>query len=291
MCKDNLLKRARAKYLSINFAIKLRNGNPESPLRQSYLNTYHCLNNMIVDEDGYLKGKYCKNRWCAVCNRIRTGHLINSYEPELKKFKEPYFITLTRKTCLKSELENRMKEMQNCHRSMLRKYVRKEKKSIVGLRKSECTVRPGGRYHFHYHYLVDGQGAGDYLLNEWLDKNADSGIDGQDLRRANEGSIKELFKYFTKVTHKGELSNIKSLDWIFQKMRGKRVFQPFGGLKKVTEDIDQDLIKWEKLPLGKEGLEWRWREIDWISEHAECLTGYTPSEKLQEFFNRPTLQK
>ena len=68
--KDNksiLIKRARAKYFTLGLMFGLV--ELKSELKKSYWNTYYCAS--TIEHDGNkLKSKYCKNRWCLVCNRI-----------------------------------------------------------------------------------------------------------------------------------------------------------------------------------------------------------------------------
>ena len=56
----------------------------DSPLTKSYWNSFHC-SNIILQDGKTLTAKYCNNRWCTVCNRIRTGKLIKGYLPEFEK--------------------------------------------------------------------------------------------------------------------------------------------------------------------------------------------------------------
>jgi len=73
-----LLKRARAKYFSTPLAINL--AKLRSPLEKSYRNTVYC-SATLSQEDGKIVGSYCGNRWCMVCNRIRTARAIHRYLP------------------------------------------------------------------------------------------------------------------------------------------------------------------------------------------------------------------
>src|SRR5678815_2165989 len=60
----------------------------------SYRNTFYCAST-LEQADGKLTTRYCGNRWCAVCNRIRTGRAINAYGPELEAWTRKHFVTLT----------------------------------------------------------------------------------------------------------------------------------------------------------------------------------------------------
>lgn len=60
-------------------------GEPESV--QAYWNAYHCLNNVIV-ANGKMYGRYCKNRFCTICNAIRKADTINRYYPVISQWKD-----------------------------------------------------------------------------------------------------------------------------------------------------------------------------------------------------------
>ena len=49
---------------------------------KQYWQTYWCFNR-AVSVDGYLHGKYCKNRFCTLCQSIRKAVIINKYVPVL----------------------------------------------------------------------------------------------------------------------------------------------------------------------------------------------------------------
>ena len=83
---DSLKKRARAKYISRALVLELT--KLDSPLKKSYWNTWHC-SNILYQEGKKITTKYCNNRWCLVCNRIRTGKLIAGYLPVMKAMKQP----------------------------------------------------------------------------------------------------------------------------------------------------------------------------------------------------------
>ena len=89
---ERLQKRAKAKWFTMSYINDLIDLN--SPLKKSYTNTIYCCQTLHQKEDR-LVSKYCNNRWCLVCNRIRIGKAINGYMPELMKLEDPQFLTLT----------------------------------------------------------------------------------------------------------------------------------------------------------------------------------------------------
>lgn len=287
--KSVLLRRARAKFLSKALAKELLKANPKSKLFKSYRGTLSCSS--VLQQNGKkLTTVYCKNRWCAVCNRIRTAKLINGYSKQLEAFEEPYFVTLTKKTVKEAYLDDSIALMGKVWRSIMLTWENKKKRKIKGIRKSECTIRPNGYYHYHFHIILDGKSNAEWLVKEWLRLCPDSDPLAQDLRPADNGSFKELFKYFTKLTVK-DGSNVVlfpylRMDVIFTAMYQKMVFQSFGGLKMLSEDIE-DINAQEYAFLEECEKVWKWYESDWIDQWGECLTGYIPNESLIKIFKNP----
>lgn len=273
-------KRARKKFMSRQISLNLLKENPHSRLAKSYERSLHCMETLTPNADGRLTAHYCKNRWCPVCQSIRTAILIKGYGPQLKEFKDPWFVSLTRPTCTAEELPRQIKRMGIAFRQIKN---RKRMRNVKGLRKCECTTRPFGMYHYHFHIIIDGRENAEYLVNAWLELNKDSDIKGQNMEQANCGSLIELFKYFTKLLGKdksGErhIMDYKRLDVIFRALSGKRIFQPFGGLTMVDEEIhDEDLQATRELA---EQI-YQWIAIDWVGvKLGDVLTGYEPNEGL-----------
>lgn len=275
-------KRARKKFTSLHIARNLANHNPNSPLFNSYRRTLACSGILQPDEEGKLHTHYCKNRWCPTCQSIRIATLINGYKPQLQELKDPWFLTLTRPTCTADELPMQIKLMNE---RWVRIKNRKRFRSVPGIRKAECTTRPNELYHYHFHIIIEGKSNAEYLIKSWLDLNPESDFKGQDLRKADCGSMIELFKYFTKLLAKdksGErkMMDYKRLDIIFQALSGKRIYQPFGTLSPITEDIPaEDTLTTETRELATQA--YKWVINDWIGfETGTPLTHYEPSESL-----------
>lgn len=292
-----LEKRARSKYISTKFVLSLINGNQNSPLLKSYWCSHHCCHDLVVNEKGNLVGMYCKARWCLTCNRIRTAILILGYGPQLRDLDDLHFVTLTAQTCIRTQLPGRIEKFQKIWGSILNRNrndrQRGHGRDLIGLRKSECTGRPGDRYHYHFHVLVNGKQNAEWVRDEWFKRVKAAGLQisekAQDIRKADEGSLLEIFKYSIKIVTKQKgkddyLATSQQLDWIFQCLKGKRTFQPFGGLSAVEEEFDDDALIGQSLPEGLEGQVWRWVMHDWVSEYGELLTGFEPSQEEQKLY-------
>lgn len=294
MYKDNntLLKRARSKYLSFGLAINLKQNNPESPLEKSYYGSMLC-SGIMRQEGKKLVTTYCKQRWCAVCNRIRTAKTISGYLPVIRALDEIYFVTLTKKTVLSPDLKKSIDLMNSTWRKIT-DIARNKRFLFQGIRKAECTIRPNGLYHYHFHVVISGKENAEWLVKNWLKRlgnNADS--KAQDCRKADEQSLKEIFKYFTKLTasnKQGErkLYDYRRMDVIFQAMRNRRVFQPFGGLRILSEEIE-DINSQDFECLEDAEQVWKWYSEDWINDCGECLTGYHPSDGFKKLFSENIL--
>jgi len=291
--EESLTRRARAKYFS--YAVIFPLIDLDSPLQKSYWNTYHCCE-ILIREGEKITGSYCKNRWCTVCNRIRTAVLINTYKPVLDSWEDKWFVTLTVPNVPAEELNDAIVTMQNEFRRIRKTLGKRNERGkgnkFMGLRKLECTYNPvRADYHPHYHIIVRGEDVARGLLNEWLKRYPDARDIAQDVRPADNDSVMELFKYFTKLIVKVNRDDrqvyIEPLDMIFRAIRGKRTFQNFGftapkevekpddEAMELADEIEQEVIR--------ESYQWHQDYHDWIGHQTgEVLTGYVPSPKFRK---------
>jgi len=272
----NLNKRARAKYMTNSYTVAL--ASLKSPLQKSYNNTVYGCVTTILQKENKLTSTYCKNRWCLVCNRIRTAKLISGYLPQLENIDNKYFVTLTIPNVTGAELRKSIQGMTKTFQVINKSFAYQDNK-LVGIRKLECTYNPiRGDFHPHFHLLIQGKENAEILLTDWLKRYPQARIQGQDIRKADNSSVYELFKYFTKIISNKAIY-IQPLDIIFQAMRNLRVYQSFG-IQMISDEIEElqselytDIIKCDKI--------WTWLEQDWIDfETGELLTGYIPDESL-----------
>lgn len=285
--RETLRKRAKAKFFTNALTKQL--ATLKSPLQKSYNNTIFGCSNVLVQNGEKITGKYCNNRWCLVCNRIRTAKLICGYKETLQNLPDLQFLTLTIPSVpaetLKETLENMAKTFNTILKTLNRKYKRSgSSETLKGLRKIECTVKVANKMnHPHFHVLISGYENALNIKREWLKHYPTAEPYLQNIRKADNNTFMELFKYYTKITT-NKVVYIELLDVIFQAMRNKRVYQPFGIKKCVTEDIEKlqaqitDLEAAEKI--------WMWEESDWIEhETGECLTGYEPDETTKKLIS------
>ena len=279
----NLQKRAKNKALTSSFIVGLI--NLDSPLKKTYWNTYHCSSE-IAQKDNFLSAKYCKNRACLVCNRIRTANYIIGYKAQLDSLTDPYFLTLTKPTIQGNELEPTIQGMTKTIRKIFDR-LRKQKVKPNGIRKLECTYRPKGYFHPHFHLVVETKHHAELIRNEWLKEYPNAKLSANDIRPCTDNYVIELMKYFTKLLpnkkSKDQHINFKALDIIFQSMANKRVYQPFGKIRKLKENelssTEYDITIPAKLTkhVWKQGL------FDWVDiQTAEILSYYQPTDKDRE---------
>jgi hypothetical protein len=289
--KENFGKRARVKFLTEAMAVGLANV-PDSKLTKSYWNTFYC-SSILQKKGDSLTGKYCKNRWCLVCCRIRSAQLIKQYAPVLESWPDKHLVTLTVPNCSAAELELTIKEMKagfnRIRDTMKKQHQRKQRASpLVALRKLEATNNPERNdYHPHFHLVVPDLATGNELREAWLLQFPSAKWDGQDVRPANGGAAHELFKYFTKLVttkSKERFIRLEPLNVIFEAIAGQRTFQAFGVPKAKEELADEEANALaEELNIDAV-FEWVQDQADWVDKSSgEMLTNYKPSPQFRKF--------
>lgn len=287
--EDNpLKKRARAKHYGVAVATQLT--LLSSPLEKSYRNSIYCAS--VLEQDGAkFTGRYCKARWCPVCNRIRTAKLIHGYAAPLAALEDSHFVTLTIPNVpaadLRAAIDYMLVTVKRFQEAYKKRFQRRQQNwQLKGLRKLECTHNAReDTFHPHFHFIVEGEAAARALVADWLQALPDASYKAQKAQKAYEGANHELFKYFTKLVTKQpdgrRVTDTRALDIIFQAMQGRRVFQPIG-IRMVSEDIEElQAVETDAQPAGN--ALWQWFGTDWANvETGECLTGYIPSRAMEQ---------
>lgn len=253
---ETFAKRGRADFFSTNLKVALHNANPSSPIRSRYLLSTFCTRELTKDGNK-ITGKYCGQRWCVTCNRIRTAQLINSYLPEVQSITDPRFITLTLKNCPGEQLRERVQWMIKTWGQIQKKLARRQ--GVKGYRKLEVTHNQKfNDFHPHFHAIVDGKDNARFIISEWLKlckaANIEALEEWQDDREADLGAMKELFKYTAKIlpkkpkgktweevfTDQGRVKRfLEGQDIIYQALYKIRTFQPFG-FKPLKEEKEEE---------------------------------------------------
>lgn len=282
--RDRLKKRAGKKFLTNALVKQLL--KVKSPLHNSYARSIQCCHVKTQDGTNELQAKYCNGRWCLVCNNIRTGKLINGYEASMADLKDKQFLTLTRPNVpgflLRQTLTDMVKDFQRIKNTLRMRGI-----SINGIRKIECTFSDKRRdFHPHFHCIIEGKAAAQMFLDLWLKSYPQAKRIAQDIKPADAGSVKELFKYFTKIFSRDDDGNfkrtdIRALDVQFQAMQGRRVFQNMGRVAKVSEEVEEIIIQaYTDLEHGVCRWIWEQNVADWVNrETGELLTNYKLPER------------
>ena len=269
---DVLRKRARSKWYTQ--AIVGRLLFLGSDLHKYYQRAFYC-NSILIQEGKAIRSTYCDTRTCNICNRIRTANLMNGYLPQFEG-RHIEFVTLTLPNVegkdLRFTIEWIIKESAN----MIRLFRERRGIEINGIRKIEVTYNAiTDTYHPHIHLIVDK--CGQLIVDEWLKRNPTAVIKAQDCTPADQNSLNELFKYTTKIIGRksGDLVvYVNALDRIMIALKNKRCFQPFGDIKKVSEEVNSELQGQEYNIPEYDFMIWKWDECDWVNSDRETLTGY-----------------
>lgn len=245
---DNILiKKAYSKYFTSELLNHLTTLE-DSVLRESYKRSLDCCSE-LVQVGNKLTGKYCKQRWCIVCNRIRTAKMINNYIEELKLFSKPQFLTLTVKNCeyidynvkgkkyycvpkntLKDTFENMQALWRYCYKK-LKHTAKKNSYILKGIKKVECTYNfEENTYHPHFHFILDSKEISDCIMDYWLSYSYKFNLQTNELAQKskpveNEQGYLELFKYFSKIvskTNEKEVIKLKKEDSIYTEIIVKK---------------------------------------------------------------------
>ena len=294
----NLRKRARKKWLTATLAEGL--GRLTSPLANAYRNTQRC-GAVLLQEGGKLSAKYCGNRWCLVCNSIRTAKLFAAYGPTLRSWEDAHFVTLTIPNVDGARLHGAVREMLAELPKIVRGIRRTDRLDVKAVRKLETTYSPKRRdFHPHLHLVVNSGAVAAALVRRWLERFPDANEKAQHIEKCDSGAIPELFKYFTKLTVKGldgqhTAPPPRTLDTIFKAVRGLRTFQAMGFVApKASVEADDEALTLDAGTVSpsrrSEALvEWEWSSelTDWIDYGTgEALTGYEPSDNMRELVAR-----
>lgn len=295
----NLQKRARSKYLtnSIVFSILdyFKSNGLDTVINKSYWNTYYCCDEINEFSNGSVTGKYCKNRWCLTCARIKTAREIIRYKPILEFWgDDKKFVTLTGGSTVDDlQLPNRLDFMNKSFAKIIKRINTRRRRAnsqfvkVKCIRKTEITYTKK-LYHLHYHLITSTLQDAKDIVTEWLSEvNSDRNyvsMNAQDIRKVDDNNLIELLKYATKMI---DTSNKKAyppyaLDTIFSTLYRKKTIQPYG-FKAPPEPKDDDDDSDEILELVDTYLFSEW---DWYSlTTGKALSNYEPSDSIKQIVN------
>lgn len=278
----SLNKRARSKWYTQKVVKELLN-TTDSPLKKQYKRAFYCNEELIQHDRNKMTSKFCNSRACNVCNRIRTAKLMNGYISPLMELGELEFVTLTEPNVKEYELEQTISSQIKKISNIFEVFRKRRKIQISGIRKLECTYsEERNDYHPHIHLLVNA-GTGEQVIQEWLKRTPNAIRKAQNVRKADQNSFNELFKYTTKQfdietgEEQGYLNiNVRSLDVILRAMDRKRTFQTYGQIRKVkvSEEVEElQSQEYADLP-DFQTMIWKWEKKDWYNKYKDALTNH-----------------
>lgn len=303
--RDELKRKAKKKIITQKMMLRLidiAKRKKDNLLENTFWNTYYCQNN-IISHQKRIYGKYCKNRFCTICLGNRKAELINKYLPVLSTWEEPYFVTLTVRSCSANKLPKMMNGMVRAFRKIKernkKRYQRGKGIRLVGIRSLECNFNPVKRtYNPHFHIIVSNKEIAHQLKNDWLNiwtrKHSESWCQDMQKVRTLEGSLMEIIKYGTKIFTEPDVNNktkkkipakiyVAALYNILSSMRNHRIFDRFGfnlpkaGQKKeskTTQVFDYDSWIYDST------------HADWFSElTGDVFADFQVDIKLQNLLN------
>ena len=310
----SLANRARRKLITRKMVLALidvAKEKGETERIQAYWNTYHCLNNVIVS-DKKMYGRYCKNRFCTICNAIRKADTINHYYPVISQWEDVQFVTLTVKACKEAQLNklvNRMLRAFELIRNRCKKrYQRGKGIKLIGIKSLECNFNPDTKtYNPHYHIIVPNKAIAELLKSEWLSQWRPIPKTTYKYKYTNPGAQKispvynletaliETIKYGSKIFTEPDIKKkskintpappmiyARALDNILVAMKGKRIFERFGfNLPSYLKEENKTKVvtNFESWVYPKDA-------SDWINlETGEALTGYLQTSELSYLLN------
>jgi hypothetical protein len=286
---DTLNKRAIAKWYTNQIIFPIVDLDcVTKEEKERYWDTYWCVKSLQEDTTGKITGKYCKNRWCIVCNRIRTAILIGKYKKPLETI-PTRFVTLTTNltsTCkTEQDLSNTIQLYKDTFVRVWRRLKRRYGYTPTAIRKIEVTYsRKYDHFHPHFHVILENNSdEAEYLVSQWLKEFPNSSEDAQNIRVTDENTLIEQFKYLTKICDKKKGDVIpfppEKLHSIFKVMYRQRVIQTYGNLfKDFTEDFDELQATVFKEETRDTPVIWQWVQEcrTWIDfDTGEMLTPET----------------
>jgi hypothetical protein len=299
----SLANRARRKLITRKMVLSLidvtkEKGEPER--EQAYWNAYHCLNNVIVT-NGRMYGKYCKNRFCTICNAIRKADMINRYYPVISQWEDVQFVTLTVKACKEDKLKRWIYGMKRAfkllHDRCKKRYQRGNGIKLIGVKSLECNFNPIKKtYNPHYHLIVPNKEIAELLKKEWIEQWRPKNKNEYRYKFTTpaaqhiepvynlETALIETIKYESKIFTEPDLNKksklktppkiyARALDNILVSMKGKHIFDRFGfNLPKQPHHAKSTkvVVDFENWTFPKDS-------SDWVNdETGEALTGFLP---------------
>lgn len=274
---EKVSKRAERKALTQSQMKLLMGLNSER--YDAYKRTLHCVGYLYAKQNTKTKEvkfttNFCAQRWCTVCANNKTAELMANYRASLENLSDSYFVTLTVVSVKGHQLKDRITAMNNTFKQ-IKNLFHKRKIPFDGFRKVECNHNAEvDTFNPHYGIIVDGVEQANLLVEEWLKRNKGTERQAQDIRKVDENSYIELFKYQFKAITKGGEFSPQAQDTIYTAFKGIRAFRAFGNVHKSPVTSDVSIEESEYGVDDDKALQGEWVTIDvfvWNPYHYNWL--------------------
>lgn len=300
--KGRVKRKTISQKLSLNL-ITVAEKNNDAGRAKAYWNTYYCQSEVIT-ANGRVYSKFCKNRFCLVCQSIRKAQIINRYLPEIQTWEDPHFVTLTVKSVTQAHLPGALKDIHKYFQQITGKHRKKDQRNkgekLIGVKSLECNFNPVAQsYNPHLHALVRNRAMAETLVKDWLEKwpSHVANRAAQDIQKTGnlETVLIEIVKYSSKIFVQPDMNTkgdskiprmvyAAALDHIFACLRKYRLFDRFGfnlpAEEKAKTESRINLEHCEK---------WLFHPAlsDWYNEETgEVMSGFIRPPQLNFFLNQ-----
>ena len=291
--QSKLDKRAKKKALTNAVNIPLmRYAEAIQDNKVKYYRAYTCGQKLTQLGNKISYQRLCNNRSCTTCSAIRTAKLIKKYEKPIKEMQNPMFITLTRQSVYADELEPTIEEMNKAFKRLVRNLQKTYGIKLIAMRKLESQYKYVGdaeyTYNPHFHIVADMLPCQALLLkslwlNQWSCEIADP--DAQQIKKADEGTLLELFKYNVKpiTTNKKGKFSPEALHVIYSSLFRKRCIQGYGiRAEKITKEEEEEAETLQASDFKLE--EYSFNGLNYSTANGDMLTNFQPTAKDWRFF-------
>jgi hypothetical protein len=198
----------------------------------------------IDEPDRYrVMGSACRDRFCLPCQRDRS-RIVGQNVVQFLKHTPVRFLTLTLKHS-NDPLADQLHRLYVCLRTLRRRPVWTAN-VVGGAAFLEVTLEDDGRWHPHYHVLLQGKYMPKAEIRRaWHDITGDSYV--IDIRMA--GGDRDVVRYVSKYASKpfsGEISRrFDKLCELVRAMKGRRTIVAFGHWRRLTATSEETCHGWD----------------------------------------------
>lgn len=201
----------------------------------------------VATDQVRIVGNCCHDRFCLPCQSARAARIRANLAAHLKDH-PARFVTLTLRHS-RTPLNDQIDRIYRSFTELKRREFWKQN-VIGGVAFLEVKLgERDGLWHVHLHCLVEGSYLDQRGLSEaWHAVTGDSSI--VDVRRisSDDAAAHYVTKYVTKPADSSVLANHDALDEFVIAMKGRRLFNPFGTLRKIKlDEVPDDGTEWSNV--------------------------------------------